>query len=414
MNSNENRSEITVQKYLGNKGLIAFIALMNMSIPLSTDMYLPALPGMSLYFSSSSAVTNLTLSIFFLLYSAGILIWGPISDKYGRKNILIISSVIYTFSSAACALSPNVYFLIISRAFQGIGTGGIVSVSTAIIKDSYSGKQREKILAVSQTISGIAPMLAPVIGAFILGFTSWRGTFWTLGGISIINLIFVILFQETLKEEDKYTGSLAGALGRLVVVTKNRSFFIPAVIFALCSIPFMGYLAMSSFIYVEHFGLSVNVYSYYFAANSFFSLLGPFIYLKFLSGSNKSRLTYAVFIISAVSGILVMTVGNISPFIFWLTFMVFALIISLTRPYSVNIILDQQQSDTGSASSVMNTLFTVLGSLGMSLASLPWKNTLLSLGMMIFLTSLLSIAGWWLFMKSKISCTGLKGIEKSY
>lgn len=410
MDSNENRPGNSDQKYLGNKGLIAFIALMNMFIPLSTDMYLPALPGMSTYFSSSSAVTNLTLSIFFLLYSVGILIWGPLSDKYGRKSVLIISGVIYTVSSAACALSPTVYFLIISRAFQGIGTGGIISVSTAIIKDSFSGKKRETILAVSQTIAGIAPMLAPVIGAFILGFTSWRGTFWTLAVISILNLVFALLFQETLKEEEKYTGSLAGALGRLVAVSKNKSYIIPAVLFSLCSLPFMGYLAMSSFIYVEHFSLSVKVYSYFFAANAFFSLLGPFIYIKFLTGVNKSKLTYAVFLIMAASGILVMTVGNMSPFLFWLTFMIFGLFMSLTRPYSVNIILEQQKSDTGSASSIMNTLFTVLGSIGMSLASLPWKNPLGSLGAMIFAASFISALGWWLFMKSKISCAGLKDI----
>jgi DHA1 family bicyclomycin/chloramphenicol resistance-like MFS transporter len=170
----------------------------------------------------------------------------------------------------------------------------------------------------------------------------------------------------------------------------------------------MGYLAVSSFIYVEHFSLSAKVYSYFFAANAFFSLLGPVIYIKFLSGINKSKLTYAVFAMMAVSGICVMTVGNMSPFLFWLTFMIFGMLMSLTRPYSVNIILEQQKSDTGSASSIMNTLFTVLGSLGMFLASLPWKNSVVSLGVMIFATALISIVSWGLFMKSKIGCTGLK------
>ena len=203
------------QKILGKKGLIAFIALMNMFIPLSTDMYLPALPTMNTYFNSSTSVTNLTLSGFFLFYAVGILFWGPLSDKFGRRSVLLIGSLIYMVASVLSAMSTSIYFLIATRIFQAIGAGGITSVSMAIIKDCYEGKMRESILAISQSIGGLAPMIAPVIGGFVLQFSTWRGIFWTLAAISVINLVFAILFQDTLKEEERFRGSIFGSIRRL-------------------------------------------------------------------------------------------------------------------------------------------------------------------------------------------------------
>lgn len=171
-------------------------------------MYLPALPSMNSYFGSSSAITNLTLSAFFLFYAVGILFWGPLSDKYGRKPILLVGSILYAVSSIACAMSVNIYFLIAARILQGISSGAITSVSMAVVKDSYTGKKRESILAICQSIAGLAPMVAPIVGALILTFSDWRGSFWALALISIVNLGFSILFQETLKDEERYKGTL--------------------------------------------------------------------------------------------------------------------------------------------------------------------------------------------------------------
>lgn len=400
------------QVYLGRKGLIIFIALMNMFVPLSTDMYLPALPYMNSYFKCSSAITNLTLSTFFILYAAGILLWGPLSDKYGRKPILLAGSLIYIVFSIACALSVNIYFLVIARAFQGIGAGGITSVSIAVIKDSFSGKRRETILAVCQSISGLAPMFAPVIGALILKFSDWRGTFWTLAAVSAVNLILALLFQETLTREERYTGTLLGSLGLLAVVVKNKSFLLPALIFSLGSLPFMGYLAVSSYIYVDYFGLSAQTYSYFFAANALVSITGPFIYIRFLRGMDKKKFASMILGISVISGILIMSAGTLAPVFFWLAFAIMSLATSVMRPFSTNVLLDQQKSDTGSVSSVINTLFTVMGCIGMSVASMSWSNIVIGLGALIAFFSALSLFCWILFLKSKIPCVGLKDIPR--
>ena len=132
MNAQDN---IAKQKYLGKTGLVLFITLMNMFIPLSTDLYLPALPSMSEVFGVPTALTNLTLVAFFFFYAVGTLFWGPMSDKYGRKRILNAGAALYAAASMLCAMAPGVYVLIGARVAQGIGAGAITAVSMALIKD---------------------------------------------------------------------------------------------------------------------------------------------------------------------------------------------------------------------------------------------------------------------------------------
>ena len=168
------QENLTKQKYLKNGGTIFFISLMAAFVPLSTDLYLPALNDMCDIFNASYSLVNMTLTMFFFFYAVGIVLWGPLSDKYGRKKILIIGNVIYLIASIVCALAPNVYVLLTARIFHGLGAGAITSVSLALVKDCYSGRMRETILSIVQTMSGVAPMVAPVLGAILLKFFNWE------------------------------------------------------------------------------------------------------------------------------------------------------------------------------------------------------------------------------------------------
>ena len=148
-------------------------------MPLSTDLYLPALPTMTIYFHVPEYQINLTLILFFIFFSLATLIWGPLSDKYGRRPILLIGLTGYTIASILCADSSSVYQLILFRVMQAIGGGAASAVAMAIVKDVYQGRKRESILALVQSMIVISPALAPVVGALLLNFTSWRGVFVT-------------------------------------------------------------------------------------------------------------------------------------------------------------------------------------------------------------------------------------------
>ena len=156
------------QKYLKKTGLIALITVLGMAPPLSTDMYMPSLPKMADYFGATAALVNMTMVAFFISMSAGMLIMGPLSDRSGRKKILMISLLLYIGASVFCVVTSSVYILILMRAIQGVGAGGMVSLSIAIIKDCFYGQARATALAVVQSMSVVAPIAAPVIGALII------------------------------------------------------------------------------------------------------------------------------------------------------------------------------------------------------------------------------------------------------
>ncbi|MHB8072156.1 multidrug effflux MFS transporter [Desulfosporosinus fructosivorans] len=394
MNTEMDQKEgnLRTQKYLGEKGLIVLIAFLSAFIPLSTDLYLPALPRMAENFNAAPSLINLTLILFFIFYAAGSLFWGPLSDKYGRKRILLIGLVIYTVASALCVFSGNVYQLIVFRIIQAIASGAATSVAQAIVKDSYSGRKRLSILAIVTSMTMVAPIVAPVIGALILGFTSWRGVFVILAVIGLLITLAVIAMEETI--DQRSTGSILESFGRLGVVAKNPGFMSLLLTFSLMAIPMMSFISASSYIYVNQFGLSEQVYSYFFAANAFFMVIGPLLYMRVVRLIKPISLITASYVIACLSGILICTIGTQSPWLFALSLLPATLTGSITRPPSANLMLEQQKGDTGAVVSLMSFAFTLFGSLGMILISFDWANLVRVMGLMYVVFAFASLVLW--------------------
>lgn len=401
------------QKYLGVKGMILFISLMGMFIPLSIDMYLPAMPSMAQYFHTTTAMVNLTLIAFFIFFAMGIIVFGPLSDKYGRKPILIIGLLLYIGGSIACALALSVNQLIMFRVVQGLGAGNITAIATALVKDCFSGKVKSKVLAAVQVMGVLAPMVAPIVGAAILQVGDWRDTFWVLAAIGTLSLIIAFLFWESLPKEERYQGSLIGSLQRLLVVGKNAGFSCFLLTTAVLSAPYMAYIAMSSYIYENYFALDVQTYSYFFAANSAFAVLGPLIYIYSIGRFTPRFFSRCCFGIAFASGLSLLCIGNRSPWIFLMSFLPFTLMEGAVRPFSTDILLDQQKEDVGSASSLINAVHTILGSVGMALGSLGWNNMIDGLGIIIIVSGVLAVIMWIILMYSKVKVIGLKTSQRT-
>ena len=395
------------QKYLKKAGLIALVTVLGMTPPLSTDMYMPSLPKMAEYFHAPAALVNMTMVMFFISMSVGMLLMGPLSDRSGRKKILIISLLLYMLSSAGCALTTSVYLLILMRIIQGIGAGGMVSLSIAIIKDCFEGQTRATALAVVQSMSVIAPIAAPVIGALIIQVSTWRMVFLVLAAISAACLITTFFFEESIHEDEINEGGVLDSIKRIGVVGRNINFSAFLLTVSFYSAPFMAYLAVASYVYEDYFGLQPTTFSIFFAINALTSVFGPLIYMKINSKTPAKATMWVLLIAGFAAAAAMLLLGHFSPVAFLATMIPFSVVNSYMRPFSTNLLLDQIQGDTGSASALLNFTHTLLGSIGMFIGSLPWGSYISGIGMTMLGFMMLTLAAWLFVLKSgKISMKG--------
>jgi len=380
------------QKHLGDRGLIALIALLSAFVPLSTDLYLPALPGMGDYFGVSASLTNLTLILFFLFFSLGLLFWGSLSDKYGRRPVLLVGLALYIAASAGCAASLAIWHLIAFRIPQAVGGSAAAAVATAMVKDVYDGRKRESVLALVQSMVVISPAVAPILGAFMLPYTSWRGLFAVLALIGVVSMIGGLLLQETIPS--RYTGTVAQSIRRLGTVLKNPNFTSLLIVFSLVSAASLAFVSASSYIYQEEFGLSEQSYSFYFALNAVGLIAGPLLYLWLSRHISRRTIVTSGFTAVIGGGLLVCFFGNMGPLIFALALFPASLMGSSVRPLGAFLMLDQQKEDTGSASALINCSGLVFGSAGMVLVFLNGSDLVFSLGAINVAVGVVCLLGW--------------------
>ena len=382
------------QKYLGDRGLVVLIALLSAFVPLSTDLYLPALPGMGDYFGVSAGLTNLTLILFFLFFSLGLLFWGPLSDKYGRRPVLLAGLALYIAASIGCAASPDIWSLTAFRVLQAIGGSAAAAVATAMVKDVYDGRKRESVLAIVQSMVVISPAVAPVLGAFMLPYTSWRGLFVVLAFIGVVSMVGGLLLQETIPS--RYAGTMKQSVRRLGTVLKNPGFASLLIVFSLVSTASLAFVSASSYIYQEGFGLSEQGYSFYFALNAIALIAGPFLYLWLSRHTSRRTIVASGFAVMVAGGVLVSLFGSLGPLVFALSLFPASLMGSCVRTPGAFLMLDQQKEDTGSASALINCSGLVFGSAGMVLVFLSGENLVLGLGAINAAVGVVCLAGWML------------------
>lgn len=380
------------QKHLGKLGFIVYIAFLGAFVPLSTDAYLPALPQMVDQLGTTDSKVNLTLVLFFIFYAVGILFWGPLSDKFGRKPILMSGMALYTTASLLCIFAPNVELLIVYRILQSLGCGAATAVSTAMIKDAYDGKDRVRTLAIVQTMATTSPVVSPVIGAFVLGFMSWRGVFVLFTLVGVVSLAVGLLLEETLRE--KTDVHVFKTVARLGTVARNRSLMQLLLLFAIMQVPFLGFITSSSFIYVDGFGVSEKVYSWYFAANAVFLLLGPMVYLQLNRFMSYRTILTLGYVVISFSGLAVMLFGVRGPNLFCLLLIPASLFANVTGPPRTSLMLEQIDGDTGSAVSLISSTQMVFGSIGMFVMPLVSGFRIQFLGGAYLVFGLITLIGW--------------------
>ena len=398
------------QRKLGQLGLIVFIILANTIIPFSIDMYTPAVPSLPGFFDTSEQMVNFTLMGFFLFLTIASLLFGPISDRLGRKPVLVSSLITYTAGGILCAVSPNIIALIVARLIQAVGAGALMAVSMALVKDCFIEKRREQMLAIIQVLSVVGPVIAPLIGGILLQFFDWHASFVFLAVFGAICLALAMLFEESLPVEERSEGGILASLGGLVKVGRNRAFLRLLAVMALYNVAFCAYLAVASYIYVDYFGTTPQEYTYFFAVTAAFTALGPFIWMTARTKVTPRVFTHIMIALGLVAAAILLVFGTQSVFVFCGALILFATIQSAIRPYITNILLSQQEGDTGSASSLIGFAVGILGAFGMGIIVAPWPNYIFGIGVIMLVCGLISCGLWILLLNSPR--THIKELEK--
>lgn len=379
----------------GNRYLIAFLAFLSAFAPVSTDMYLPALPEMAANLGTSNELVTLTISGFLFVFALSMLLWGPLSDRFGRRPVLLAGSAIFVFSSVGIALSPDMETLMAWRCLQALGSGAASAMSMAIIKDLLRGSLMERVVSLMQAGMILAPMLAPVLGGLVLMFTDWRGIFWCLALFGIVAFAGGLALRETRPASGAAAASLAGTFGRIGAVLKKPQFARPLLLFSAMSMPFMSFLAVSSFIYQDYFGLSPQAYSLFFAFNATASLCGPISHIYVFRHFERKRLIAAYLGLMCAAGLLLLFFGSTSPWAFALLFLPVTFCGSAMRPPSTVLLLQSVDGDNGVVASLINCGALLCGSLSMLIASLGiWPGPISAVAVIAALVSGVCFICW--------------------
>ncbi|MFD5327616.1 multidrug effflux MFS transporter [Streptomyces sp. NPDC127092] len=237
--------------------------------PLSMDMYLPALPEVTESLRAPAATVQLTLTACLAGMALGQLVVGPMSDKWGRRRPLLVGMIVYVLATAVCAFAPSAGLLIGFRLAQGLaGAAGIV-IARAVVRDLYDGVDMARFFSTLMLISGVAPIVAPLIGGQILRITDWRGVFHVLTAVGVVLTLVVWRFlHETLPPERRHAGGVGEALRTMRGLLADRVFTGYMLAGGLAFAVLFAYISASPFVVQEIYGASPQTFSLLFGLNS--------------------------------------------------------------------------------------------------------------------------------------------------
>lgn len=356
-----------------------FITMLAAFPALSTDMYLPALPSIQEQWGISLASVNLSLVMFFVFFSFCMLIYGPLSDKFGRKPVLIGGVGMYVVGCILCALSNDIWFLVGARIVQAAGAGAASALSMALAKDLYAGTERQKVLAYIGVIVPLCPMLAPILGSMMLEYLSWKWIFICQAVLASLALYGTVVFKEP--EFEKTSGGVWNVMSRYLVVLKNVKFTVYCFSFSFVSIGFFAFLAGSADIYIRAFGLSEQQYAMFFGFNALGFMTGSFTCSRLCVGYSSTAIL-KVSLAGAFLGAMGVYFLGVSEYMFAATMFVMTFSLGVSRPISNHMILETVDRDVGAASALLTFTYFIFGAIAMEIISLDWESKVALIGKM--------------------------------
>ncbi|WP_044643009.1 multidrug effflux MFS transporter [Risungbinella massiliensis] len=364
--------------------------------PLSIDMYLPALPDIAKDLHTNPSLVQLSLTFFLLGLALGQLISGPLSDVHGRRKPLLIGLIIYFVVSLLCAFSHSIWALIALRFIQGMaGSAGIV-ISRAIVRDLYSGTEMTKFSSLLALVNGVAPVLAPILGAQLLRVAPWQGVFIVLSVVGLI-MAFIIFFSlpETLSNNMRSLGGIRNTATTFQKLILDRNFMGYALSQGFVFAAMFAYISGSPFVLQNIYGASPQMFSFIFAINGIGIIIASQITGKLAGRIKEEKLFIVGLCISAVGAVTLLILLFFSTSLYAILIPLFFVVssVGIVSTTGFTLAMQNQRKSAGSASALLGVLSLIFGGSVAPLVGLGGEHTAIPMGIVmatVAVSSLLS------------------------
>lgn len=338
--------------------------------PFAIDMYLPALPSIGDSFGADTGLVQASLMAFFISLGVGQLVYGPLSDMYGRKLPLYAGLAIFLVASIGCALAPDIETLIAFRFIQGLGACAGMVIPRAVVRDLHTGNEAARLMSLLMLVFSVSPILAPLSGSFVIKAADWRAVFWVVTGLAGLGILLMAGFLgETRPQAHRGDSSVASALRSYWTLLGDLNFLGLVFIGAFGIASFFAYLANSSFVLQQHYGLSPQLYSVFFSINAV-----SFIGVSQLTGWLTGRFGLGRIVRVAVSGyaatmlvLLAVTLAGVDRLDVLATLLFIGYgFLGLVIPTTAVLAMEDHGTIAGAASALMGTLQFATGAVVMA------------------------------------------------
>ncbi|MGW0293121.1 multidrug effflux MFS transporter [Streptomyces tuirus] len=367
--------------------------------PLAMDMYLPSLPEVTRSLRAPAATVQLTLTACLAGMALGQLVVGPMSDRWGRRRPLLAGLAVFVVATVLCALAPTVELLVAFRLAQGLAGAAAIVIARAVVRDLYDGMAMARFFSTLMLISGVAPIVAPLIGGQILRVTDWRGVFavLTVIGVLIGALVWTRL-PETLAPADRHGGGVGEALRSMRGLLADRSFTGYTLTGGFAFAALFAYISASPFVIQEIYGASPQTFSLLFGVNSVGLVVVGQINGKFLVGRVSLDRVLGVglaIVITAATALLLMSLGvfgevGLVPVAAALFVLMSAM--GVTLPNTQALALMRTKHAAGSASALLGTTSFLIGAIASPLVGVAGEDTALPMAVVQLAAALVALA----------------------
>lgn len=361
---------------------------------LSIDMFLPGLPELKNDFNTTTANAQLTLSLFMIGLGLGNLFVGPISDSIGRKKPLVISMIIFALASLGIVFVENIWIMVFLRFVQGFTGGAGAVISRAIASDMYRGNELTKFLALLMLVNGVAPVIAPALGGLILSFAVWRMVFVILtlfGVLMVLGSLFKV--PESLSVKNRDSSGVNVIFSNFKSLLTTPRFVLPMLIQGVTFIMLFSYISASPFLVQKIYGVSPLHFSWMFAGVGITLIIASQIAGKLVDYFHPQVLLRAFTIIQII-GVVIVSLTLINHWQFALLVIGFIVLVAPVTGVATlgfSIAMEERTTGSGSASSLLGLLQSLLGGLVTPLVNLKGEYNIMPYIIIISLTAILLI-----------------------